>query len=61
VIVNGDSVLAYIDAGSAGYLLQLVIVAATGSLVSVMVFWRRLTGWFGGIFSRDKNGSDEDI
>ena len=59
--MNADLVLAYIDAGSAGYLLQLVVGAAAGSLVSVMVFWRRLTGWFGGIFSKAKNGSDEDI
>ena len=35
---------AYIDVGTAGFVLQALLAAAFGSLIAIKIFWRRLAG-----------------
>ena len=43
---------AYIDPGTGSFLLQILIGGILGSLLAIKVFWRRITGFLSGLFSR---------
>ena len=58
-MVSPDVVFAYIDAGSAGFMVQLVIGAAAGSALSIAIFWRRLTGRVSSFIFRKNKGIDD--
>ena len=58
-MVNPEVVLAYIDAGSAGLVFQLIIGVAATSVLSVVIFWRRLAERVNNfIFRKNKNRAD---
>ena len=48
-------ILLYIDAGSAGYIIQMGLAAAGGALVYGLIFWRRLSSKITSMFTRKKN------
>lgn len=45
---------AYLDPGTGSYIFQLIIAGTVGLLFAVKVYWRRIKGFFTGLFSRDK-------
>lgn len=50
----------YIDAGSAGYVLQMIIGAAAGSVLSLVFFWRRLTSRMARFFAKNHKKRGEN-
>ena len=55
-----EFVMGYIDAGSGGFIIQLLIGAAAGSAVSVAIFWRRMTDRVSSLIFRKNKSSDTD-
>lgn len=51
---------AYLDPGTGSYIFQLIIAGTVGLLFAVKVYWRRIKGFFTGLFSRDKMDISED-
>ena len=52
---------AYLDPGTGSIIIQVVIGAAVGGLFAVKLFWSRIKGFFGNLFSRgEKRESAED-
>lgn len=51
---------AYLDPGSGSYLLQLLIAGILGSLFVVRASWDRIKGFFGNLFSRNKDDAADD-
>ena len=49
---------AYIDAGSASFMIQVLVASAFGSLIALKMFWRRITGQLSRLFSRVKRPRD---
>lgn len=49
---------AYLDPGSGSFIIQALIAAGLGALLSVRIFWTRIRGKFGNTVSDDE---DEDI
>ena len=49
----------YIDPGTGSFLLQILIGSALGSLLVIKMFWRRITGFFAGLFGRKSSADDE--
>jgi len=45
---------AYLDPGTGSYIFQLIIADTVGLLFAAKVYWRRIKGFFTGLFSRDK-------
>lgn len=43
---------AYLDAGSASMVLQVVIAALVGAAVTVKIYWKGLSGWARNLFLR---------
>lgn len=58
---------AYLDLGTAGYLVQIILAVLAGALFSVKIFWSKIRLFFGKVFSRkghkdkDSNYSGKDI
>ena len=50
--VGARQICAYIDPGTGSFMIQLLIGTALGSLFVVKMFWRRITGFLGGLFGR---------
>lgn len=44
---------AYLDPGTGSYILQMVIAGILGALFAIKLFWLRIKGFFGRVFSRD--------
>ena len=42
----------YIDPGTGSLIIQMAIGALVGGLVGAKVFWKRIAGFFRGIFCR---------
>ena len=55
IVASPDLVMVYVDAGSAGYVLQLVLGVAAGSVMTLVIFWRRFTSRVKGLFTRNSN------
>jgi hypothetical protein len=51
---------AYLDPGSGSFLIQLLVAALLGGLFLLKTYWRKVTGFFGRLFSRGKSTQDED-
>ena len=49
---------AYIDAGSASFMIQVLVATAFGSLIALKMFWRRITGQISRFFSKVKGPRD---
>jgi hypothetical protein len=47
---------AYIDPGSSGFIIQMLVGAAAGAALAVATFWRRIRLFFARVFGR---GNDE--
>ena len=43
---------AYLDPGTGSYILQMVIAAALGGLLTIKIFWARIKRFFGRLFGR---------
>ena len=43
---------AYLDPGTGSYLLQLLVAALLGAVVTAKIFWHRLKSFFKNLFSR---------
>ena len=56
-MVNPDMVIAYIDPGFMGYLLQILVAAGATSALSAVVFWRRFKGRVASLFSKNSGES----
>jgi len=50
--------LAYLDPGSGSFLLQLLIAGALGFLFALRVYWKRIKGFFSGLFSSSEDEID---
>lgn len=48
----------YIDAGTGSIIIQAVIGGFLAGLVTLRIFWNRVTTFFKGVFSRGKKGED---
>ena len=46
----------YVDPGTGSYILQIAIAFLVGLLFSIKVFWKKITAFFGKLFS--KKGKD---
>ena len=46
---------AYIDPNTGGFFFQTVAPFVYGLLGVIVVFWKRITGFVKGLFSKDKN------
>lgn len=46
------SVLAYIDPGTGSLVLQMIIGSALAGLLAIKMFWRQLTAFAAGLFSK---------
>ncbi len=44
---------AYLDPGSGSYIFQLLIASIVGLGFVIKVYWKRLVGFFKGLFSRN--------
>jgi hypothetical protein len=51
---------AYLDPGSGSFLIQLLVAALLGGLFLLKTYWRKITGFFGRLFSRGKDAQDDD-
>jgi hypothetical protein len=51
---------AYIDPGSGGYILQLLIGAFLGASAAIAIFWRRIVGFFRRGPKSTETGSSEE-
>lgn len=55
--------LAYLDPGTIGYFIQLLVAALAGVGFAIKIFWKSIRVFFSGIFSRggsrDRVESDE--
>lgn len=49
-------VLAYLDPGSGGFIIQIVLAALLGGAFMVKAFWRQIVG----LFRRDASSSEEE-
>jgi len=47
-----DTAKAYIDPGTGSYVVQLMLAGLLGALFALKVFWRRVLGFFRGLFER---------
>ena len=62
-IVLSTSAFAYIDPNTGGFFFQTVAPFVYGILGVIVVFWKRITGFVKGLFSRKKdlsNSSKDD-
>lgn len=50
---------AYLDPGTGSYIFQLLIAGAVGLAFVIKIFWGRIKGFFGNLFSRDKEQAEE--
>ena len=50
-------ILLYIDAGTAGYIIQMGLAVAGGAVVYALIFWRRLSEKITSMFTRKKSES----
>ena len=57
-----DSAYAYIDPNTGGFFFQTVAPFVYGLLGVIVVFWKRITGFFKGLFggNKEQNSSSED-
>jgi hypothetical protein len=53
--------LMYLDPGSGSFIIQLLIGAGAGILVTIGVFWDRIKSFFGRSSSTDLDEDDEDL
>ena len=57
---------AYLDPGTGSYIFQLILAGLVGLLFAVKIYWRRITTFFTGLFSKgakmdgDLNGESKD-
>jgi hypothetical protein len=51
---------AYIDPGSANFIIQMILGAFLGAALAIATFWRRVKAFFGRIFGRKPEEADED-
>ena len=61
VIVNvmlADAAFAYIDPNTGGFFFQTIAPFVYGILGVMVVFWKRITGFFKGLFGRNKDLTD---
>ena len=50
---------AYLDVGSASMLLQMALAGIVGALVSIKIYWQRLSAFLRNLFStNDSKGSE---
>ena len=54
-ILSAKSAYAYIDPNTGGFFFQTVAPFVYGLLGVIVVFWKRITGFVKGIFSRSKD------
>ena len=59
LLVTTKPAHAYIDAGSAGFMLQMLLAGGIGALVATKVFWHNITGKLLDFFAMIK-GSKKD-
>lgn len=55
------SPMMYLDPGSGSFIIQLLIGAGAGILVTVGVFWERIKGFFGRSSDADIDEDDDDL
>jgi hypothetical protein len=55
------SPMMYLDPGSGSFIIQLLIGAGAGILVTVGVFWDRIKGFFGRSSEVDLDDDDDDM
>lgn len=53
LLVPSFALLAYIDPGTGGMMLQVIIGSALACLVAIKLYWRQLTGLIGRLIDRD--------
>lgn len=46
--ITGSTLAGYLDPGSGSIIIQVVIAAILGLLVTIRVYWSRITGFIGG-------------
>lgn len=51
----------YLDPGSGSFIIQLLIGAGAGILVTIGVFWDRIKAFFGRSSSKELEEDDEDL
>lgn len=54
IILSVHSAYAYIDPNTGGFFFQTVAPFVYGILGVIVVFWKRITGFVKGLFSRNK-------
>jgi len=55
LIISTKPAHAYLDPGTGSFILQILAASALGGLFAIKTFWRSITGFFSGIFSRKNN------
>ena len=45
--------LAYLDAGTGSYIIQMLIAIFLGGIFAVKIFWKKITNFFKNLFSKD--------
>ena len=51
--------LAYLDPGSGSFILQLILAALLGGAFVVRSYWKRITRFIKGLFSRNTDKKEE--
>ena len=59
MVVTTKNAHAYIDAGSASFLLQMLVAVSISSLIAIKIFWHRLINIVSGYFSKLKRLGQE--
>ena len=54
------SVHAYLDPGTGSYIFQIVLAAIVGLGFVIKVYWKKITGFFTGIFSKGPDADTDD-
>jgi len=49
--LSPNAALAYIDPGTGSYMIQILVGAILGGMMSIKIFWRRIVGFVRRIFS----------
>lgn len=57
-VIFPRTVYAYIDPGMGSIIIQVIIGALVGGLVTISRFWRKVKTFFGNLFTRGRGDED---
>lgn len=52
MLIIPDNAHAYLDLGTAGYLVQIILATLAGALFSIKIFWNKIRFFLGKVFGK---------